>query len=53
MDSKLKCVFEEGSADASPKVCLVSYACYMYSLLNVLSFIFILSTKLLVSKVLI
>lgn len=21
MDSKLKCVFEEGSADASPKVC--------------------------------
>ena len=26
MDSKLKCVFEEGGADTSPKVCLTVYA---------------------------
>jgi len=29
MDSKLKCVFEEGSADASPKVCLILYVPYV------------------------
>ena len=27
MDSKLKCVFEEGTADASPKVCHICVIC--------------------------